>query len=163
MIDTAQPHADHQNHRQAQMHGEIGAVAVGAQRHAKSPGTFNQHPVRLTTRIFCGVGDDGKVDLDAGLGSGDMRGDRWRKTIRVEDFRRQVEGIAGTDCGYVLVAATGIGAGGDRLQADCAQAVLACAPEQGAGDVGLADFGVGSGDEIRGCQAAVVRLGHGVR
>ena len=77
-----------------------------------------------------------------------MRRNGGFEAIGIDDFQRQRQVAGGADILDILVAPGGIGAGSDRLEAGGFQAQLAGAVEQGAGDEGLADFGIGAGEEI---------------
>ena len=76
-----------------------------------------------------------------------MRGDGRREAVGVDDRWRQRHIAGGADGFDILVFPSAIGARRDRLDPGRLQAELAGAVEQGAGDEGLADFGIGAGQE----------------
>ena len=122
--------------------------AVDTQRHAKSADAFDDDEVGLLPGHGTGGGDAGEVDADAGLGGGQVGSDGRREAVGVDDFRRQLDVAGGADALDVLVAAGGVGAGRHRLDPGHGQAKLAGAEQQGAGDEGLADLGIGAGQEV---------------
>ena len=117
------------------------------ERHAKSADAFDDEQVGLLQGAGAGGLNRGEVDGDALLGGSEVRGDGGAEAIGVDDFPGKGDVAGGADVFDILVAAGRVGAGSHRLDPDCLQAALAGAVKQGAGDEGLADFGIGAGQE----------------
>jgi hypothetical protein len=89
VVDAAEPEADDQDDRQAEGDGEIGAVAVDPQWHAKSADAFDDDDAGLLPGAGAGGGDAGEVDADASLGGGQVGSDGRGEAIGVDDIFRQ--------------------------------------------------------------------------
>jgi hypothetical protein len=63
MADAAQAHADHQDHRQVQLCGQVGAVEVAAEGHAEAAHAFDHDRIRRGQDL--GIGGDDRHRLDA--------------------------------------------------------------------------------------------------
>ena len=153
VVDAAQPQADHQDHRQAQQARNRAGIEPVGQRHHPAADAFDDDDVRARRELRECRRDHCGIDAHAGIGRGEVRRDRGFERIRIA---RRVIGlrIAGVDQGQCVLVAQAFGrlraAAGDRFHAAGAQPRGAQRVQQRAGNVGLADAGVGAGDEDAG-------------
>ena len=150
VVDAAQPHADHKYYRQMQCTHQVKLVQRGRDRRQPTANTLHHHDIGLRTQTFERGHDRCQFHLHAILGSGQLRRQRLPQRVRVQvgivrhrpTGRLQRQRVLVAQALPQIFTATGHG-----LHADCAQAAPAqCMQQRGAGR-GLADLGIGAGDE----------------
>jgi hypothetical protein len=87
-----------------------------------------------------------------------VRRDGRLEAVRIDQFPRRLQRRRGEQAVDVVVAPAVVEAGGDRLHRHRAQPGTAQRMQQCAGNEGLADFGIGPGDEPGGLVWRVIRL-----
>ncbi|KAG1190229.1 hypothetical protein G6F35_013962 [Rhizopus arrhizus] len=150
MIDAAQPHAHHQQHRQLQRAHQVQLVQRGRDRRQPAANALHHHDIGLRTQARERGHDRRQFHLHAIFGSGQLRCQRLPQRIRVQVgiVRYRPTGRLQGQRVFVAQALPQIlAAAGHRLHADRAQATAAQCVQQRGADRGLADLGVGTGDE----------------
>ena len=126
---------------------------IRPERNAESTRTLDNDKISVLLRVAQACGNSGEIDFDAGLGRRQMGRDGRRKTVGVA-YRSGQSNVAGlTDTAHIVIFAIRFDPGCHRFQSGGAQAQQARALEERAGDVGLADFGIGAGQEISSAHA----------
>ncbi|MNE56402.1 hypothetical protein D3C80_1513070 [compost metagenome] len=152
MVDAAQTHADHQNHRQLQGNGQVRQVGLIGQRYAPATGTFDQGEIcALSQHCAHRVQQSLHAQNDSGFAGRQMRGNGGLESEGIDLLVRQLDRTLGNQRqGIVIAQAFGAGAasGGYRFGPQRAQARQLRRMQQPGSHGGLADIGVGSGDEI---------------
>ena len=162
VVDAAEPHADHEHDRHAERDGEIGHVLRVVHRHAEAAGAFDDDDLRARQRFAMARDDRVDVERHAFLRGDDMRRGRRLQQERRAQLGRQHDVRGRVELVGVLVAPHAVAfirAGRDGFQRGRAQAMPREAVQHRGRDEGLADFGVGAGNEQRerGGHAAVSR------
>ena len=153
MADTAQPHPDHQNHRQPQGHRKVGQVFQPRQRHAPASGSLDQGEIGILLQHI----PHRRQQFRHGQRHPCLTCCHMRRNRRFEGKR--VDLLVGQlDRAFInqrlsVAVAQAFGrhraTGGHRLGPQRAQALRPCRMQQPGSDGGLANIGIGTGNEIR--------------
>lgn len=150
MVEAAQPHADHEQHRQTEPLYKIRSAVTRIERDTEPSRPFDYHHVGKLRKPGIGQLELPEIDFDPRIASRDVRRDRRLETIRIDElaWRRN---IARREYLFdILVAQTvrvPLRAGGNRFHAYDTHSARRVGMQQRAGHERLADAGVGAGDK----------------
>ncbi|MNJ49515.1 hypothetical protein D3C77_447490 [compost metagenome] len=152
MVDTAQSHAYHQNHRQFQGDGQIREVGLVRQRYAPAACAFNQGEVgTLLQNLPHRCQQPLYAQHHAGLTGCQVWSNGRLESERVDLFIRQLDRALCNQCQGIVIAQpfrAGSAPGRYRFGAQGAQPCQLCCMQQSGSHGGLADIGIGACDEI---------------
>ena len=116
----------------------------------KTACAFHQYDIGQRRKLAIGSLDNAHIDLDLLVLRGDVRGDGFAKAIRIHPLQRKVPASEFGQQGHVFIDVHAVDryrAGGNGFHRRDGEAALLQREHQCTGDKGLADIGVGAGDE----------------
>ena len=152
MIDATEAHADDKHDRQIEFSRKVQHVGAVIERDEHAAGALDYDDFGLKGEALPCRRDDIEFNPDANVAGGNVWRDRRHEPVRIAVAQREAESIGGRERGDISVArGTRGNARGNGLHAHDADAARGQCPNQCDGDEGLADTGIGAGNENSGC------------